>query len=53
MHVVYLKMVHGTFIEDSTKRLSNEVGNSKVLMFLSGGVDSSVAFALLNKALER
>jgi len=40
-----------SFIEDTTKRLSNEVGNRKVLMFLSGGVDSSVAFALLNKAL--
>jgi len=40
-----------TFIEATTKRLRNEVGNRKVLMFLSGGVDSSVAFALLNKAL--
>ena len=40
-----------TFIDVTTKRLSNEVGKSKVLMFLSGGVDSSVAFALLNKAL--
>ena len=41
-----------TFIEVTNKRLSNEVGNSKVLMFLSGGVDSSVAFALLNRSLE-
>ena len=40
-----------TFIDVTTKRLSNEVGKSKVLMFLSGGVDSSVAFALLNEAL--
>ena len=40
-----------SFIEVTTKHLSNEVGNNKVLMFLSGGVDSSVAFALLNKAL--
>ena len=40
-----------SFIDVTTKRLSNEVGKSKVLMFLSGGVDSSVAFALLNKAL--
>ena len=38
------------FIELTTKRLRNEVGDRKVLMFLSGGVDSSVAFALLNKA---
>ncbi|MDC0188339.1 glutamine-hydrolyzing GMP synthase [bacterium] len=40
-----------TFIDVTTKRLRNEVGKSKVLMFLSGGVDSSVAFALLNKTL--
>lgn len=41
-----------SFIEDTTKRLSSEVGKRKVLMFLSGGVDSSVAFALLNRAIE-
>ncbi len=40
-----------TFIENTIKRLRNEVGSRKVLMFLSGGVDSSVAFALLNKTL--
>jgi GMP synthase (glutamine-hydrolysing) len=40
-----------TFIEETTERLRKEVGERKVLMFISGGVDSSVAFALLNKAL--
>ena len=40
-----------TFIKDTTERLQQEVGERKVLMFISGGVDSSVAFALLNKAL--
>ncbi|HCV46283.1 MAG TPA: glutamine-hydrolyzing GMP synthase, partial [Deltaproteobacteria bacterium] len=40
-----------TFIEETTERLRQEVGERKVLMFISGGVDSSVAFALLNKAL--
>ena len=38
-------------IENTIIRLRNEVGEHKVLMFVSGGVDSSVAFALLNKAL--
>ena len=40
-----------TFIKETTERLQKEVGERKVLMFISGGVDSSVAFALLNKAL--
>ena len=40
-----------TFIEETTERLQQEVGEQKVLMFISGGVDSSVAFALLNKAV--
>ena len=39
------------FIAETTLRMQEEVGNRKVLMFLSGGVDSSVAFALLVKAL--
>ena len=34
-------------IEDTKK----QAGDKKVLLFLSGGVDSTVAFALLNKAL--
>ena len=40
-----------TFIKETADRLQQEVGERKVLMFISGGVDSSVAFALLNKAL--
>ena len=40
-----------TFIEETSERLRQEVRERKVLMFISGGVDSSVAFALLNKAL--
>ena len=40
-----------SFIEKTTERLRLEVGERKVLMFISGGVDSSVAFSLLNKAL--
>ncbi len=40
-----------TFIAETAERLIQEVGELKVLMFISGGVDSSVAFALLNKAL--
>lgn len=40
-----------TFIEESLQEIRETVGSRKVLMFLSGGVDSSVAFALLNEAL--
>ena len=40
-----------TFIQETTARLRHEVGKRNVLMFISGGVDSSVAFALLSKAL--
>lgn len=39
------------FIEQAISRTQEEVGDRKVLMFLSGGVDSSVAFALLDRAL--
>ena len=43
----------GTFIKETTERLQQEVGERKVLMFISGGVDSSVAFALLDRVLGR
>ena len=42
-----------TFIKETTERLQQEVGERKVLMFISGGVDSSVAFALLDRVLGR
>ena len=40
-----------SFIQETLQDLQDRVGDHKVLMFLSGGVDSSVAFALLNEAL--
>ncbi|KHD05428.1 GMP synthase [Candidatus Thiomargarita nelsonii] len=38
-------------IDDSIKRIRAEVGNGKVLLALSGGVDSSVVAALLHRAI--
>ena len=38
-------------IEDSIRRVRAEVGSGKVLLGLSGGVDSSVVAALLHKAI--
>jgi len=39
------------FIDDQIKALKEQVGESKVLLALSGGVDSSVVAALLIKAI--
>lgn len=39
------------FLADEIKNLKKQVGDRKVFMLVSGGVDSSVAFALLEKAL--
>ncbi|MEG0410163.1 MAG: glutamine-hydrolyzing GMP synthase [Erysipelotrichaceae bacterium] len=39
------------FIEVQTKKIQEQVGNDKVLLGLSGGVDSSVVAALLHKAI--
>ncbi len=39
------------FIEEQIKLIREEVGNQKVLLALSGGVDSSVVAALLIKAI--
>ena len=40
-----------TFIEEQVKEVREQVGNRKVLLALSGGVDSSVVAALLIKAI--
>lgn len=39
------------FIEDTVARIKKEVGNAKVVMALSGGVDSTVAATLVHKAI--
>jgi len=41
----------GNIIEDATERVRAQVGKGKVLLGLSGGVDSSVVAALLHRAL--
>src|SRR6188472_1500144 len=41
----------GSFIEDACKRVRRQVGDQKVVLGLSGGVDSSVVAALLHKAI--
>ena len=40
------------FIETAVKEIKEEVGNEKVLLALSGGVDSSVTCALIYKAIK-
>ena len=40
----------GSFVETSVKALREKIGDGKVLCALSGGVDSSVAAAMLSKA---
>jgi GMP synthase (glutamine-hydrolysing) len=40
-----------SFAEEQTRLVRDQVGREKVLLALSGGVDSSVAAALLHKAL--
>lgn len=41
------------FIDEQVKAIRQEVGNDKVLLALSGGVDSSVVAALLVKAIDK
>ena len=41
----------GSFVETSVKALREKIGDDKVLCALSGGVDSSVAAAMLSKAV--
>ena len=40
-----------SFVEESIKSLKEKIGDKKALCALSGGVDSSVAAVLLNKAI--
>lgn len=40
-----------SFINQEVKKIQEQVGNDKVLLGLSGGVDSSVVAALLHKAI--
>lgn len=39
------------FITDTVNSLKNQIGNRKVIMALSGGVDSTVAATLIHKAI--
>jgi len=39
------------FIQETVERIRSEVGNGKVVMALSGGVDSTVAATLIHKAI--
>ena len=41
------------YIESTVKNIKETVGNKQVILGLSGGVDSSVAAALINKAIGR
>ena len=41
------------YIESTVKNIKERVGNKQVILGLSGGVDSSVAAALINKAIGR
>jgi GMP synthase (glutamine-hydrolysing) len=40
-----------TFIHETVERVKNEVGDKKVVMALSGGVDSTVAATLIHRAI--
>ena len=43
--------VMDNFIDNTIKELKKQIGNKKVILGLSGGVDSSVAAALISKAV--
>jgi GMP synthase (glutamine-hydrolysing) len=52
-HVCHCAMdwTMGSFIEETCTRVRQQVGEEKVVLGLSGGVDSSVVAALLHKAI--
>jgi len=41
----------GQIVEDAVKRIKEQVGDDQVILGLSGGVDSSVAAALIHRAI--
>ncbi len=43
--------VMGNYIDEAVKRIREQVGTEEVLLGLSGGVDSSVAAALIHRAI--
>jgi len=43
--------VMGNYIEEAVARIREQVGNEEVILGLSGGVDSSVAAALIHRAI--
>ncbi len=51
MERITTKALADAFIEEQVKEIRETVGNKKVLLALSGGVDSSVVAALLIKAI--
>ena len=40
-----------SFVQETVERIKNEVGSGKVVMALSGGVDSTVAATLIHRAI--
>jgi GMP synthase (glutamine-hydrolysing) len=50
---VRYKWEMGSFIEEKTLEIRETIGNSKALLALSGGVDSTVAAYLANQAIGR